>query len=63
MLKMLLYLLSSVIVIWSVDAVNINSIFKKNQIVKARVFYVILVLSLIYLLANFLYDLAFIKLL
>ena len=35
---------------------NINAIFKKNQVVKARIFYVILCFSLIYLLANFIYD-------
>ena len=62
MLKFLLYIVSSIIVIWSFDAVNINSIFKKNQVIKARVFYVIMVLIIIYLLTNFLYDLAVIKL-
>lgn len=62
MLKFAVYLLSSIIVIWSIDAVNINSIFKKGKIIQARVFYIILALVLIYLLANLLYDFINIKL-
>lgn len=62
MLKFLVYLLSAIIVIWSIDAVNINGIFKKNKVVQARVFYFILALALTYLLANFIYDFVYIKL-
>lgn len=61
MLKFAVYLLSSIIVIWSIDSVNINGIFKKGKVVQARVFYVIMALVLIYLLANFLYDFINIK--
>ena len=56
MLKLCIYILCSFIVVYTMDAVNINAIFKKNQVVKARIFYVILCFSLIYLLANFIYD-------
>ena len=62
MLKFAIYLLSTIIVIWSMDGVNINAIFKKNKIIQARVFYIVLVLVLTYLLANFLYDFIYIKL-
>lgn len=62
MVKYALYLLSTIIVIWSMDAVNINSIFKKNKIIQARVFYVVLAMVLIYLLSNFLYDFLYVKL-
>ncbi len=61
MVKYALYLLSTIIVLWSMDAVNINGIFKKNKIIQARVFYIILALVLIYLLTNFLYDFLYIK--
>ncbi len=61
MLKLSIYLLSGILVIWSMDAININSIFKKNKIVQSRVFYIILALVLIYLLANLLYDFVYIK--
>lgn len=61
MLKFAVYILSSILVIWSMDSVNINSIFKKGKIVQARVFYIIIALVLIYLLANLLYDFINIK--
>lgn len=60
--KFALYILSSIIVIYATDAVNINVIFKKNKIFQARVFYFVLVLSLIYLLTSFLYDFIYLKL-
>lgn len=61
MLKFAVYILSSILVIWSMDSVNINGIFKKGKVVQARVFYIILALVLIYLLANLLYDFINIK--
>lgn len=54
--KFFMYLLATPLVIWALDAVNINQIFKKNKIYQARVFYVIVGLSLIYLIVNFIYD-------
>lgn len=55
--KFLLYIISSILVIWSMNSVNINKIFKKNKIVEARFFYFLLGISLIYLVTNFLWDL------
>ncbi len=55
--KLLLYAFITVVVIWAMDSVNINQIFKKNHVVQARVFYFLLGLSLIYLVTNFLMDL------
>ena len=55
--KFLVYLFSTIIVIWTMDAVNINKIFKKNRIIQARIFYFLLGISLIYLVANFFMDL------
>ena len=55
--KFLVYLFSTIIVILSMDAVNINKIFKKNRIIQARIFYFLLGISLIYLVANFFMDL------
>ena len=62
MVKYAVYLLSTIIVIWSMDAVNMNVIFKKNKIIQARVFYVIICMVLIYLLTNFLMDFLYVKL-
>ena len=55
--NLLLYAFVTVVVIWAMDAVNINQIFKKNHVIQARVFYFLLGLSLIYLVTNFLMDL------
>ena len=63
MAKFALYILSAIIVIWSMDAININAIFKKNKVIQARVFYMILVFIMTYLLSSFLYDFIYLKLL
>ncbi|MBE6157653.1 MAG: DUF1146 domain-containing protein [Firmicutes bacterium] len=55
--KLLLYILVTMLVIWAMDSVNINQIFKKNKILQARIFYFLLGISLIYLVTNFLIDL------
>lgn len=54
--KFLLYILVTILVIWSLDSVNINQIFKKNKVIQARVFYFLLGISMIYLVTNFLID-------
>ncbi len=55
--KFILYVTVTIIVIWAMESVNINQIFKKNRIIQARVFYFLLGLSLVYLVTNFIYDL------
>ena len=51
--KFFVYIITSILVIWSLDSININQIFKKNRILQARVFYFLLTISLIYLVTNF----------
>ena len=55
--KFFLYVLVTMLVIWAMDSVNINQIFKKNKVLQARVFYFLLGISLIYLVTNFIMDL------
>lgn len=55
--KFFLYIFSTIVVIWSMESVNINKIFKKNKVVQARIFYFLLGISLIYLVTNFFMDL------
>lgn len=55
--KFVLYIFVTILVIWSMDSVNINKIFKKNKIMEARIFYFFLGISLIYLVTNFFWDL------
>ncbi len=54
--KLLLYILISPLVIYAMSSLNINGIFKKNHIVQARIFFVILICIVIYLFVNFIYD-------
>lgn len=55
--KFFLYIVVAILVIWSMESVNINQIFKKSRVVQARIFYFLLGISLIYLVTNFLMDL------
>ena len=55
--KFFLYVAVTITVIWSMDSVNINQIFKKNRIYQARIFYFLLGISLIYLVTNIIWDL------
>ena len=58
MVKFILYLLVIPIVVWSMDSVIINGIFKRGQsdYYQARVMYMIIVASLSYLVVNFVND-------
>lgn len=60
MIKLVLYLLVIPLVIYAIDGVNMNNLFKKNKFYQARVFYILLVFSLSYLICNFLYDFLYI---
>lgn len=55
--KFFLYILVGIIVIWSLDSIQINKIFKKNHILQARVFYFLLAIALIELVTSFFYEL------
>lgn len=55
--KFFLYVLTTMLVIWAMDSININGIFKKNRNIQARVFYFLLGISIIYLVTNFIWDL------
>ncbi len=56
--KITLYFLITILVIISLDSININNIFKKNKVFQARLFYFFLAVSLIYLVTNFIYEIA-----
>ena len=59
MLKLVIYIFVIPLVIFAMDSVNINGIFKKNRIYQARLFYILVVFGLSYLVCNFLYDLIY----
>ena len=56
--KLLLYILILPLVVVSMDSVNINGIFKKGKsnYYQARFIYLFVVVSLAYLVVNFVYD-------
>lgn len=58
MVKLILYILVIPIVVFSMDSVNINAIFKKGKTnyYQARIMYMIIIASLCYLVVNFIYD-------
>ena len=53
--KYFIYILVGILVIWSFDSLNINSLFKKNRVLQARVLYFMLALSMTYLVTNFIW--------
>ena len=53
MYNLLLYIIVFAIVIWTLDGLNLNHLFKQNRVYQARVFYIILAFSLTYLVSNF----------
>ena len=53
MYSFLIYIIVLAIVIWTMEGININGIFKKNREYQARAFYIILVFSLTYLTSSF----------
>jgi len=61
MTKFILYILVTIFTTWAMDSVNISVIFKKGQVIKARVFYFLILLSIIYLVTNFIYDFIYLK--
>lgn len=54
--KFYIYIFSTLLVLWSMDSVQMNQIFKKNKVYQARAFYFCIVLALIYLVTNCIYD-------
>lgn len=58
MVRIILYILVIPIVVFSMDSVNINAIFKKGQsnYYQARIFYMLLVMSISYLVVNFIIN-------
>ena len=54
--KVILYVIVGPLVFYSVDSLNINMIFKKNSVLKARLLYFFLTVSISYLVIEFLSD-------
>lgn len=55
-IKFYLYILIVPLTIWTLLSINLEKYFKKGHINQIKVFYVIVVFALSYLVVNFLYD-------
>lgn len=56
LLKAILYTIFTFVAIWALDSINITNLFKKNRYYASRVLYLMISISLSYLVVNFLYD-------
>ena len=56
LLKSILYIIFTFVAIWALDSINITNVFKKNKYYASRVLYLMMSISLSYLVVNFLYD-------
>ena len=54
--RTILYIIVVPLVIWAMDSVRINEVFKKNKVVQARVFTLLIALGLSFLVVNFICD-------
>ena len=56
MIKAILYLIFFPFTIWVMEGLELNKFFKQSRIVQARIMYLMLAISISYLVVNFLYD-------
>lgn len=56
MINFFIYLFVLIIVIWAVDSLNLNAIFKANRPYQARTIYIIIIFSLTYLTSSFIIN-------
>ena len=56
MIKAVLYVIIFLVVIWAMEGLEINKIFKQSRVYQARIIYLMIAMSLSYLVVNFLYD-------
>lgn len=56
MLKGLIYIIVLIFTMWSLESIKINNIFKTNRKYQAAVVYILLTISVSYLVTNFFFD-------
>ena len=55
--KFVLYFAVTIVVIWTMDTLNLKALFKKNvNPLQAKIFYFLVGISMIYLVTNFFLD-------
>ena len=56
MIKVTLYVLTLIMSIWAMEGLDLNRFFKQSRIYQARLIYLMLAMSISYLVTNFMYD-------
>ena len=54
--KLVIYAIVFLITLWSMEGLNLNSLFKQGKILQARVIYMLIAISISYLVTSFIYD-------
>lgn len=56
MIKQIIYVFTLIVTIWAMEGLDLNKFFKQSRIYQARIIYLMLAVSISYLVANFIYD-------
>ncbi|MBR6690966.1 MAG: DUF1146 domain-containing protein [Bacilli bacterium] len=56
MIKSILYILLLPFTIWAMEGLDLNKLFKQSRVYQARIMYLMIAMSISYLVVNFLYD-------
>ena len=56
MTKIIIYIFTLIMTIWSMDGLELNKFFKQSRIYQARLMYLMFAISISYLVTNFIYD-------
>ena len=56
MLKQIIYVLTLIVTIWAMEGLDLNKLFKQSRIYQARIIYLMIAISISYLVTNFIYD-------
>ena len=54
--KLVIYAIVFLITLWSMEGLNLNSLFKQGKIFQARAIYMLIAISISYLVTSFIYD-------
>lgn len=56
MYNFLLYIFIFILVVWTVDGIKIDNLFKRDKTYQPKIFYILLILSLTELVTNFIIN-------
>jgi len=56
MIKVVLYIIIFPFTIWAMEGLDSNRFFKQSRVIQARIIYLMIAMSISYLVVNFLYD-------